>query len=280
MSLVTYQEARPWAPVIKYKTGLRDKMGTMPPYYLERDIGIQQVKDDERLTEEQLQLIAHWADSGALEGNPENMPPLPAFDDSGKWRLGTPDLVVPLEDVFVGADDADSWISGKAVLTGLSLDRYVSAVDMREVNDVDSSAAGGTVVGGLYVFHHMSWQTGVIGEQDDRINWPVHELGRNPDIFDPKAGRLLQAGSSVLPLTFHLHSNGQDTTGHMELGFYFHPEDYEPEHKRVPCDCAAHRRDLRCAPAGAGAHRYRGFTLGSGPRRPMRQTWARCSTAI
>ena len=35
-----------------------------------------------------------------------------------------------------------------------------------------------------------------------------------------------------MPTTYHLHSNGQDTTGHMELGFYFHPKGYEPEHKR------------------------------------------------
>jgi hypothetical protein len=132
MSLTTYEEARPWAPVIKYKTGLRDKIGTMPPYYLERDIGIQQVKDDERLSEEQLQLIASWADNGALEGNPENLPPLPEFSISNEWRQGEPDLIVPLEDVFVGAGEADSWVSGTPVLSGLLQDRYVSAVDMRE----------------------------------------------------------------------------------------------------------------------------------------------------
>ncbi len=130
MSLMTYEEARPWAPVIKYKTGLRDKIGTMPPYYLERDIGIQQVKDDERLSEEQLQLIASWADNGALQGNPENLPPLPEFSNTNEWRLGEPDLIVPLEDVFVGAGEADSWVSGTPIPTGLLQDRYVSAVDM------------------------------------------------------------------------------------------------------------------------------------------------------
>jgi hypothetical protein len=236
MSLMTYEEARPWAPVIKYKTGLRDKIGTMPPYYLERDIGIQQVKDDERLSEEQLQLIASWADNGALQGNPENLPPLPEFSNTKEWRLGEPDLIVPLEDVFVGAGEADSWVSGTPIPTGLLQDRYVSAVDMREVNDVDSSDAGGTIIGGLYIFHHMTWQTGVVTEEAgevDEVGWPVHELGRNPDIFDPKAGRLLEADASVIPLTYHLHSNGRDTNGHMELGFYFHPEDYEPEHQRA-----------------------------------------------
>jgi hypothetical protein len=105
---------------------------------------------------------------------------------------------------------------------------------MREVNDVQSSPdGGGTIIGGLYIVHHMTWQTSVIGGEDEPETWPVHELGRNPDIFDPKAGRLLPAGSSVVPLTYHLHSNGRDTTGRMELGFYFHPEDYVPEHQKA-----------------------------------------------
>ena len=234
MSLTSYTEARPWAPVIKYKTGLRDKMGTMPPYYLERGVGIQHVKDDERLTEQQIQLIAHWADNGAPEGDPENLPPLPEFSDSVEWRLGEPDLVVPLADITVPGAAADAWVSGEPVSVGLTKDRYVSAVEMREVNDVQSSPdGGGTIIGGLYIVHHMTWQTSVIGGEDEPETWPVHELGRNPDIFDPKAGRLLPAGSSVIPLTYHLHSNGRDTTGRMELGFYFHPEDYEPEHKKA-----------------------------------------------
>ncbi len=236
MALISYEQVRPWAPMIKYKTQLRDRMGAMPPYYLERDIGIQHVKDDERLSEEQIRLIASWADNSAPMGRLENMPPLPHFNESGDWRLGEPDLVVKLGDVTVNRGDSDSWISDNLVPVGLAEDRYVSAVEMREVNNADSKATTGTVVGGLYIFHHMSWVTALPAEADEQdgeeLSWPVHELGRNPDLFDPKAGRLLQAGSSIIPTTYHLHSNGQDTTGHMEIGFYFHPEGYEPEQKR------------------------------------------------
>ena len=232
MSLVQYEEARPWAQVIKYKTGLRDTMGAMPPYYLERDIGIQQMKDDERLSEEEIALIAHWADNGAPQGDPVRVGEVPTFDNANHWILGEPDLVVSLDEQFVPAGAADSWIAGDPVPTGLTRDRYVRAVQMREVNDAGASALGDTVVGGLYVFHHMSWETAVANAPGGEVNWPVHELGRNPDLFDPQAGRLLQAGSSVIPVTYHLHSNGRDTTGHMEIGFYFHPESYQPEYKR------------------------------------------------
>ncbi|SVA01511.1 uncharacterized protein METZ01_LOCUS54365, partial [marine metagenome] len=46
MSLITYDEVRPWARSIKQRTGLRNRMGVMPPWYIEKDIGIQQFKDD------------------------------------------------------------------------------------------------------------------------------------------------------------------------------------------------------------------------------------------
>src|SRR5689334_6663297 len=46
MSLITYQDARPWAKAIKQRTLLRDKAGVMPPWYVEKNIGIQHYKDD------------------------------------------------------------------------------------------------------------------------------------------------------------------------------------------------------------------------------------------
>ena len=46
MSLVTYEEVAPYAGLIEYKTGLRDKPGAMPPWYMEKDIGIQHFKND------------------------------------------------------------------------------------------------------------------------------------------------------------------------------------------------------------------------------------------
>ena len=41
MPLVTYEQVAPFAGLIEYKTGLRDKAGAMPPWYMEKNIGIQ-----------------------------------------------------------------------------------------------------------------------------------------------------------------------------------------------------------------------------------------------
>ena len=93
------------------------------------------------------------------------------------------------------------------------------------------------------VFHHMIWSTRVLDEGEDSgqfaergetaVSWPVHEVGRNPDMFAPEAGRLLRAGSSVVSNSIHLHSNGVDTRAHLEIGFRFHPKGYEPEYPRA-----------------------------------------------
>jgi hypothetical protein len=89
----------------------------------------------------------------------------------------------------------------------------------------------------------MIWSTRVldrIGERDvrgaddeDSTGWPVHEVGRNPDYFDPRAARLLRAGSHVVSNSVHLHSNGRDTRSHLEIGFKLHPKDYKPIYRRA-----------------------------------------------
>ncbi len=60
------------------------------------------------------------------------------------------------------------------------------------------------------------------------LAWPVHEVGRNADLFDPRSAKLLKAGSSIVSDSIHLHSNGRDTKAHLEIGFKFMPKDYKP----------------------------------------------------
>ncbi|MGI9249967.1 MAG: hypothetical protein ACR2PR_02050 [Pseudohongiellaceae bacterium] len=233
MALVTYEQVAPFAGLIEYKTGLRDRAGAMPPWYVEKDIGIQEFKDDPSLSDAEIAAIYTWARSGAPRGNPADAPEALVFDDSIKWRAGEPDLVVKTKPVTKLAGTADWWGEIEYVHTGLSEDRYVKSVEIVEVNDVDYQA-GTDTVGGRYIYHHMIWGTAMLDEEGERagpsIPWPVHEVGRNPDIFDENAGRLLRADSWVVSDSVHLHSNGRDTTGHLEIGFRFHEEGYKPEY--------------------------------------------------
>ena len=80
MSFLTYEEARPWARAMKQKTLLRE----MPPWFIEKNIGIQHFKDDLSLTDEEIATIGAWADAGAPRGNPADMPPPIEFADGNE----------------------------------------------------------------------------------------------------------------------------------------------------------------------------------------------------
>src|SRR5213593_2073723 len=75
MSLMTYEDARPWARSMKAKVSQRE----MPPWFIERNVGIQKFKDDQSLSEEQIATIVKWVDGGAVQGNPADMPPAPKY---------------------------------------------------------------------------------------------------------------------------------------------------------------------------------------------------------
>ena len=239
MSLVTYEEVAPFAGLIEYKTGLRDRAGAMPPWYMEKSIGIQRYKNDPSLSDAELAAISTWARSGTPKGEVADAPEALVFDDSVKWTAGLPDLVVTTNSVTKLAGTPDWWGEIDRVPTGLTEDRWVKSVEIVEVNDVDNEqGTGRDTVGGRYIFHHMIWGTADLDENGERIpstntSWPVHEVGRNPDIFDPDGGRLLKAGTYIVSDSVHLHSNGKDTTGHLEIGFRFHKKGYEPKYERV-----------------------------------------------
>ncbi len=222
MPLVTYQDVRRYARRIAQRTRIRVRAGAMPPWYVEKDIGIQHFKDDMSLDDGEIAAIDQRYRAGAPEGDPADMPPTLEFDDAIVWTAGEPDLIVRLPEVLVKGDAPDWWGDIESIPTGLTEDRYVKSVEIREVNDVEPRAdgehEGRHTVGGRFVVHHMIWSTRVLGVLEDRdsgvgaerastdVSWPVHEVGREPDIFDEDAGRLLRAGSSVVSNSVHLHS--------------------------------------------------------------------------
>ena len=95
MSLVTFQESRPWARSIKDRVSTRQ----MPPWHIDKTVGIQDFKYDWSLTDEQLDTIVRWVGGGAPRGNPEDMPAAVDWPDESKWNFaeqfdGPPDLII------------------------------------------------------------------------------------------------------------------------------------------------------------------------------------------
>src|SRR5512132_2207492 len=71
MSLLTYAEARPWARSIKQRVVARE----MPPWFIDKNVGVEHFSNDRSLTDRDIATITKWVDAGAPEGNPADMPP-------------------------------------------------------------------------------------------------------------------------------------------------------------------------------------------------------------
>src|ERR1700680_3146388 len=84
MSLLTYKDARPWARAIKEKVVKRQ----MPPWHIDRNIGITRLKDDPSLPETEIAAISNWVYQGGAEGNAADLPPARQFTALDKWHIG------------------------------------------------------------------------------------------------------------------------------------------------------------------------------------------------
>ena len=70
MALVTYEDARPWAKSIAARVGARQ----MPPWHIDKTIGIQKFKNDRSLNDQQIDTILTWVNAGSPKGDPKDMP--------------------------------------------------------------------------------------------------------------------------------------------------------------------------------------------------------------
>ncbi len=278
MALTTYQEVRRWAPRIKERTAIRDRRGAMPPFFVERNIGIQEFRDSEYLTDEELAKIQAWVDNGSPEGSASDTPPWVVaaraehaesseeYSGAVPWELGPPDLIVRMDPVTMPKTGPDQWGDFGVLHTGLTEDRYVRAVQVREVSDLsfDDPALASTV-GGRFVFHHMNYAVRVVDETgemtDDRISYPIHEVGRNSDIFPQEVGYPLPASSVIHMHNGHMRPNQvRETTAHLEFGFYFHPRDYKPKYRRQGSVAMGNDIDVYSRP-GEANQRFETYTV-------------------
>jgi len=235
---VSYEEVRPWAPLVAHRAGIRDRMGAMPPWYIERDIGIQDFKNDPSLSDEEVAIIDAWVAAGAPEGDPSRIPPPRNFEAESGWTI-RPDIVVRTQDFSMEAFTPDQWVDIEDIVIPVEGERYVAAIEFREVNDIDAEAARAAGLGGNFIIHHMIWSTRTPAADGDGIqvvSWPVHEIGRNADMFDARAGRPIREGSTIMSRSVHLSSTSIDATGHLEIAFQLHPEGYQPEYSRRPAN--------------------------------------------
>jgi Tfp pilus assembly protein PilF len=122
-SVLDYDSVRRHAPEIASAVQRR----RMPPWLPEPGHGV--FAGERRLRDDQIALIATWADSGAPEGNSADAPPPPA--SSSGWQLGTPDLVLTPTEPYVLRPGARDVFRNFVLPVPITTPRYVRAVEFR-----------------------------------------------------------------------------------------------------------------------------------------------------
>jgi hypothetical protein len=248
MSLLTYQDARPWARAIKDRVVRRE----MPPWHYDKTVGVQKLKGDISLTDEQIATIAAWVDAGAPMGDPKDMPKPLVFNDD-VWTIGTPDLVITAPPDTVYAEGPDWWVN-RNVDSGLTEDRYIKAVETRvskegrpvvhhaiatliqDENEPRSRSGGGRTV-----------LQGPVVNIDEGSYLSEYAVGKYGDIFPDGAGRVIRGGAKVR-FNMHYHAVGKQTSATTSVGFVFYPRGEKP--KRFITDVFPHENDTIDIPPG------------------------------
>ena len=220
MSLMTYDEVRPWAPLIQYKVVNRQ----MPPGHIDRNIGIQKFKNDRALSDEEVATISAWVNAGAPQGNPDDLPPQQQFVDATAWTIGKPDVVVAWE-YTVPAAGADLFgdIYTQDLIGKMKNGRYIKAIETRAVDDASRRV----------VHHALSYasNTGDISDQEEDQFLVEYASGKSAEIYPDNSGVLIQPDTQIR-LSYHMHPVGVETKARVELAIVFYPEDVVPEYRR------------------------------------------------
>ncbi len=249
MSLLTYEDARPWARSIRTKVSERE----MPPWYIDRNVGIKQFDPDPSLSDSEIATIVRWVDSGAPRGNPADMPPPRQFDDSDRWHIGTPDLVASLPaDVKVKSAAADQWMDIDMTKVDIPEDRYIKAVEVKPSK-------------GAAVVHHAVASTYL--EDDPELSKTLlveYAVGKYGDIYPDGAARLLRANAK-LTMNLHLHAIGEEMPANVVVGIKLYPKGYKPTFVETVTH-VGDNEDIDI-PAGDANARSEGYTILTKPVR-------------
>ena len=228
MSLVTFEESRPWAKSIRQRVISRQ----MPPWHIDKTVGVQHFKNDMSLSDEQINAIVRWVDTGAPLGNPKDMPPAKQWGAENEWKaakdLGPPDLVIKSEPYTMAAHHQDVWWRPSTDIP-LTEPRWVRAVEMRP----------GTLAGRRITHHAVAY---LAQEDPDSIlpgsdadvrgramlmEWAV---GKGYDLYRPDTGKLILPGAQI-SWDVHIHAVGEAIRDHVELGIWLYPKGQEPKHR-------------------------------------------------
>lgn len=232
MSLVTYQDARPWARSIKNRVETRQ----MPPFHIDKSVGVTHFKNDMSLTDDQIATITAWVDGGAVEGDRKDLPAAKTLlGNNNYWQAevdgyGPPDLVVKSPEYTMPAVSQDQWWRPVSDI-GVTEPRWVRMVEIRPTN-----------IQGRKILHHsIAYQilspenagalprggNDVVNRRPQLMEWAI---GKGYDRYRDGTGKLVLPGEKIA-WDQHIHAVGEAITAGSEIGLWFYPKGQEPTHR-------------------------------------------------
>ncbi len=217
MAFTSYKDTRPWAAAIKEAVALKK----MPPWFADPHYG--KFSNDRSLSQKDVDTLIAWADTGAKEGNPRDLPPAPQFETG--WSVGKPDLELAMPAEF--KVPASGTIDYQYILVPGKFDKdtWIEAAEVRPGNRA--------------VLHHViafvrppgsTWmkdaQPGIpyVPKENDESG-PSEFLvgyapGMNQERLEPGRAKLIKAGSDVI-FQMHYTANGKESTDKTKIGLLY-----------------------------------------------------------
>jgi hypothetical protein len=244
MSLLTYEQTRPWAKSIREMVS----RGQMPPWHAEQPRGT--FLNDRRLTDNEKSTLIAWADAGAPEGNPKDLPVTPKFTEG--WEIGQPDVVLSMSKPFDVPASGTVAYQYFQLPTNFTEDKWVQAIELRP--------------GTRSVVHHILAFVREPGKQarPDAFTPVVPKMpqqdqggpgtliaatapGTNAMIYEPASALKIPAGSTIL-FQIHYTANGKAAADQSSVGMIFAKE---PPRREI--HTSAFLNPLLKIPAGASS---------------------------
>jgi len=216
MSLVRYEDVRPWARSIRQRVAARD----MPPWHLDKTVGVRKYKNDRSLSDDEIATIVKWVDTGAPQGNPADMPAPLTFRSEADWFIGEPDLKVTTPNDFVMYANGPDWWIDQFAEVQLTEDRWIKAMEIKPSNPK--------------VVHHVVVYAiepdAPDGTPETGVQLHEYAVGKYGDIFGDNTGRLLKKGTR-LRYDMHYFAIGSEQHNKTTIAFKFYPKGVVPKYQ-------------------------------------------------
>jgi hypothetical protein len=256
MPLLNYTQARPWAKSIREAVALK----TMPPWHADADHGV--FANDRRLSDRDRETIIAWADGGAPQGDPKDLPPAPAFVDG--WVIGKPDAILTMAKPYPVPAAGTIEYQYVEVPTNFSEDKWIQAIEVRPgtravvhhvlVFATEPGAPKTPRAFSRVIPEIKPEQRKKLSENDDKrpearrdpgALIATYAPGTAPQTFEPGTAMRIKAGA-VLTFQLHYTANGKAAEDASSVGLIFAKE---PPANEVKSD--AFYNPLLKLPAGA-----------------------------